>query len=250
MQRLYYLLTFHVIGTHSLSLLSNSSQNSWCFVSRLSGNQCELTQENACSALRGGRPPACAKRKRLKLAAQWRYNISTSSSEIHQKTLDICCLLLPRAMTPSSKGSRLSFSREFLQFSIQCGPGWSLIPAGNNVKGFLCTALQVAFLGPGNPMPFDAWYNNVIRWSPDHKATLCIILSQHHERWKTTVTGGHWWPIHMNKSIIICTNYSRYLSLWLDPQSEPRITNGHGSPGRHYADAALTSWRSESFCIV
>ena len=146
MQRLYYLLTFDVIGTHSLSLLSNSSQNSWCFVSRLSGNQCELTQENACSALRGGRPPACAKRKRLKLAAtQWRYNISTSSSEIHQKTLDICCLLLPRAMTPSSKGSRLSFSREFLQFSIQCGPGWSLIPAGNNVKGFLCTALQVAF---------------------------------------------------------------------------------------------------------
>ena len=28
MQRLYYLLTFDVIGTHSLSLLSNSSQNS------------------------------------------------------------------------------------------------------------------------------------------------------------------------------------------------------------------------------
>lgn len=113
--------------------------------------------------------------------------------------------------------SRLSFSREFLQFSIQCGPGWSLIPAGNNVKGFLCTALQVAFLGPGNPTPFDAWYNNVIRWSPDYKATLFIILSQHHERWKTTVTGGHCWPIHMNKSSIICTNYSRYLSLWLDP---------------------------------
>ena len=52
-----------------------------------------------------------------------------------------------------------------------------IIPAGNNVTGFLRTALQVAFLGLGNPRPIHDTTISDHRTIGIHKASLFINYS-------------------------------------------------------------------------